>query len=51
MEACDRHTENGEAARERMGIALEISARAERTVVARGAVLIEPDAPERICNR
>jgi hypothetical protein len=33
-------------ARERMGVALERYARADRNVVPRGSVSIEPDAPE-----
>jgi len=51
MVACDRRTKHGETARQRMGVALERYARADRNVVPRGSVSIEPDAPEQVCNR
>jgi hypothetical protein len=51
MVARDRHTKNGKAARERMGVAPERYARADRNVLPRGLVSIEPDAPEQVCNR
>ncbi|MGH9676636.1 MAG: hypothetical protein ACRD36_06000 [Candidatus Acidiferrum sp.] len=51
MVAYDRHTNNGKAARERMDVALERSARAGGNVALRGLVSIEPDAPEKVCNR
>ena len=48
MVARDRHTKNGKAARERMGVAPERYARADRNVLPRGLVSIEPDAPEQV---
>jgi hypothetical protein len=51
MVAYDRHTNNGKAARERIGVALERYTRAGGNVVPRGPVSIAPDAPEQVCNR
>ena len=47
MVACDWHTNTGKAARERMGVAPESYDRADRNVVPRGLVSIEPDALNR----
>jgi hypothetical protein len=51
MVARARLTKTGKAARERMGVAPERYARADRNVLPRGLVSIELDAPEQVCNR